>query len=116
MDSLLDRLVLPVSHGYKFVNVGDIIRLESSTNYSYIFLNDGQSVLISKSLKKIEELLPKPQFCRVHASHIVNLNEIDLFIREDGARITMNDQSIIPVSRRRQIEFKESLKKINLMF
>jgi len=112
----LERIVLPVSHGYKLVELNAIVRLESSVNYAYIHLKDAEPVLISRSLKDFEDLLPKPQFCRVHTSHIINLKEITEFNREDGAKVVLGDKTTIPVARRRLSSFKDSLKKMNLMF
>jgi len=111
----LERLVLPVNRGYKIVDLSDVIRLESSINYSYVFFKDGSSLLICRSLKDFEELLPKTHFCRVHTSHIINLNEVDQYINEDGARLILTDKSVIPIARRRQSYFKLSLKNLNLM-
>jgi len=111
----LERLVLPVSRGYKIVDLSDILRLESSINYSYVFFRDGSSLLICRSLKDFEELLPKNHFCRVHTSHIVNLNAVEQYVSEDGARLVLNDKTIIPVARRRQTHFKLSLKNLNLV-
>lgn len=112
----LERIVLPVSHGYKLVELNEVRRLESSINYSHIHLVNSERILISRSLKDFEELLPDPPFCRVHTSHIINMNQILDFNTKDGARLRLKDETIIPVARRRLSTFKKALRKMNLMF
>jgi two-component system LytT family response regulator len=51
-------------------------------------------------------------FFRVHQSHLVNLNYVHQFIREDGGILVMEDGSKIEVSRRR----KEALMEVLLKF
>lgn len=44
--------------------------------YSMIFTKSGDSYLISKTLKKIQILLPEKIFIRCHRSYLVNMEEI----------------------------------------
>jgi two-component system LytT family response regulator len=64
----------PVAHGWIFEEVENIVHLQSESNYTFVFTSDGAKRLISKNLKEFEDLLPPALFCRVHHSHIVNLN------------------------------------------
>jgi len=40
--------------------------------------------------------------CRVHHSHLINLNEIEKYIKGDGAYLIMSEGSNIHVSRSRK--------------
>jgi two-component system LytT family response regulator len=54
---------------------------ESDDNYTKLKLKDGEKLLITRSLKEIEESLEQHSFIRVHRSYLVNLNEIEKYIK-----------------------------------
>jgi two-component system LytT family response regulator len=56
-------------------------------------------------LKDIEEMLEPYSFFRVHRSYLVNLNEIDKYIKGKGGYLLMSEGSSVDVSKNR----KESL-------
>ena len=102
------RLALHASEGISIVKIEDIIRCESSINYTHFVLVDGSKVLVTKTLKEYDELLCNHAFVRVHKSHLVNLNYIKKYIKGEGGWVIMTDDSKIEVSRRK----KESLLQI----
>ncbi|MFN8155257.1 MAG: LytTR family DNA-binding domain-containing protein [Bacteroidia bacterium] len=96
------KIALPTSDGVSFVNVDQIVRCESDSNYTYIFLQSGEKIVITKTLKQIEESLADYPFYRVHQSHLVNLNHIVKFARDSGGYLIMSDKSNITVARQRK--------------
>ena len=100
-----ERITLPTFEGYKFVNIKDIVRCEADSNYTDFFLNSGEKVLVTRTLKEYEDNLSGMDFIRVHQSHMVNLKYIDRYIKGDGGTIVMMDGSEVEVSRRRKEEF-----------
>ncbi len=106
-----NRIALPTTEGLKFVYTNDIIRCMSSNNYTYIFLTNGEKILISKTLKDVENVFSAHTFCRVHNSHLVNTNYIKKFIKSDTNMIVMTDGAEVEVSRRKKDEL---LKILNL--
>lgn len=100
-----ERITLPTFEGYKFVNIKDIIRCEADSNYTNFYLNSGEKVLVTRTLKEYEDNLSGMEFIRVHQSHMVNLKYIDRYIKGDGGTIVMMDGSEVEVSRRRKEEF-----------
>ena len=52
-----DRIALPTGEGLEFIFVHQIARIESSSNYSRIFFNDGKTLLVTRMLKDFESLL-----------------------------------------------------------
>lgn len=94
-----NKISLPTAEGLEFIESTDIIRLESSGNYTEIFTSDGNKLLISKTMKDIAEKLPSELFIRPHNSHIVNIQYIKRYIRGNGGQIILKDNSNIPVSR-----------------
>lgn len=100
-----DRIGVPASEGIEFIQIKNILRIESSSNYSKIFFTDGKSLLVTKLLREFEELLLPYQFYRVHNSHLINLNYIKKYLRGDGGQVVMQNGDIIDVARRKKDEF-----------
>lgn len=98
----LQKIALPSLEGFELVMVDNILRCESDSNYTYVYLKNGRKVLVSRTLKDIEELLEGHSFMRVHHSHIVNLNEIERYVRGEGGYLIMSDSSSVNVSRSRK--------------
>ena len=100
-----DQITLNTSTGHVFTNTKDISRIETYGNYCFVYLIEGDRLLVSRNLKEFEEMLPEPDFFRVHQSHIVNTSHVRKIIKEDGDQVIMSDGARIPVSRRRKEEF-----------
>ncbi len=96
------KLVIPVSDGREYLDTNTIIRIEADRSYSWFFLNDKRKILVSKNLKEFEDLLNDRNFFRPHNSHLINLDFVRKFVRQDGGYIVMCDGSQIPVSRNRK--------------
>lgn len=96
------RLALSAAEGVTIVDVKDVIRCESSVNYTHFIIADGSKVLVSKTLKDFDEMLSQHGFFRIHKSHLVNLNHIKKYIKGEGGWVIMVDDSKIEVSRRKK--------------
>lgn len=103
------RIIVPTMQGFEFLQIGDIIRLESSINYTSIFLKDKSKIVVAKTLKEFEELLLEYDFYRVHNSHLINLHFIKSYKKGKGGIVVMSDHSEIEVSTRRKEEFLKRL-------
>ena len=101
------KIILSTSEGMHVVEVSNIIRCESDDYYTRFFLNNGKTIMVSKTLKENEELLGDQQFIRPHRSHLVNIKYIRSFLKTDGGTIVMSDDSRIPVSRRKREKIVE---------
>jgi len=102
------RLALPTREGVHFLVPDEIVRCESSGNYTKFFATNGRSYLISKTLGEYDGLLSAYNFIRTHKSHLVNRKFIS-FIDHDGF-VILKDNSKIEVSRRRKEEVISALK------
>ena len=98
------RIAFPTSDGLKFIDLDQIVRCMASNNYTHIFLANKEKILISKSLKDVENILPHNNFCRIHNSHLVNLKYIRKLIKGDVSLLVMNDNTELEVSRRKKDE------------
>jgi two-component system, LytTR family, response regulator len=100
-----DQIAIPTNDGLEFVQIKQIVRIESSSNYSKLILQNNQQLLVTRQLKDFEELLLDYRFYRVHHSHLINLNYITKYVRGDGGQITMRNGDVIDVSRRKKEVF-----------
>lgn len=91
-----------------FLENDEILYAESDGNYSTIYLNDGQKLVLTKKLKEVNEILPKDTFFRIHNSYIINLSKIKEFIRTDGYVILQSNHKI-PVSRQKKSDFLDMI-------
>ncbi|MCU4164071.1 LytR/AlgR family response regulator transcription factor [Carboxylicivirga caseinilyticus] len=96
------KIGLPTAERILFVELHEITRCVGESNYTHVYLMDGKSILISKTLKEFDELLCDKGFTRVHQSHLVNLKYVRSFEKYDGGYLKMNDGTSIPVSRQRK--------------
>ncbi|MDR9374548.1 MAG: LytTR family DNA-binding domain-containing protein [Schleiferiaceae bacterium] len=103
------KISLPTMEGLEFVKVQDIIRCQSDSNYTELTLTSGRKVVVSKTLKEIQELLPERTFVRVHHSHVINLNHITRYQRGAGGVLIMDNDEHVNVSRSRKEAFLRSL-------
>lgn len=102
--SKYSKIAFPTLDGFILEKIGNILYCQAQSNYAMIKTYDGREILLSKTLKYIEELLPKENFCRTHKSYLVNLNYVASYSRaENTATLTTNEQ--IPVSVRKNEEF-----------
>lgn len=95
-----NKLAIPNLEGFKMISIDDIVFCEADDNYTHIVLKNDQKMIASRTLKEIQRLLDEYQtFIRVHHSYLINLNEVEQYIRGDGGYLMMSDGSHINVSR-----------------
>lgn len=98
----ISRIALPTMEGLQMIPVDSIISCASDRNYTTLLLKSKQKIIVSKILKEIEEMLEEYSFLRVHHSYIVNLNEINKYVKGEGGYLVMSDGSSVDVSRSRK--------------
>jgi two-component system LytT family response regulator len=64
-----------------------------------VFLKNKQKIVVSRTLKDIEEILEDYPFFRIHHSYLVNINEINKYVKGEGGYVVMSDGSVVDVSR-----------------
>ena len=106
------KIVLKTSESIFIVKVADIIRCEADHNYTTFYLINSKKVLVSKTLKEYEDMLSDYFFFRTHQSHLININHIVSFEKNDGGYLRMADGSPVPVSKRKREELLELFNQI----
>ncbi|MBI9032890.1 MAG: response regulator transcription factor [Bacteroidales bacterium] len=105
----LKKIILSTANQIHIIEIADIIRCESENYYTKYYFTKGSPLLISKTLKETETLLKEHGFIRPHKSHLVNIEFIDGFMKNDGGFLKLKDGSLIPVSRRKKETIVEIL-------
>jgi len=102
------KIVLATSDSIDFVNINDIIHIQSDGNYCTLRIKGRDNLLVSKNLGEFENMLEDYSFFRTHQSHIVNLNFVQKVSRFDGD-IVMEGGSTAILSRRKRNEFMNAM-------
>lgn len=106
------KITLSTSEGLLFVEIDKIIRCEAQGAYTVFYLKDNRKIMVSKNLKEYENLLSDQGFVRVHNSHLVNIKEVQKFIKSDGGTIILKDGTQVAVSNSKREEFLQLMKMI----
>ncbi len=73
------HIILMVSNHPESVKVQDIIYIEALEHYCNVFTTDTKKLLVRKSMKDWESILPNDLFMRIHRSLIINLSYVIKF-------------------------------------
>lgn len=106
-----NKIALPTLDGYQLEKVNNIVYCQAEENYCKIFTNRNEVILVARTLKNIEELLPEEIFFRIHKSHLVNMNYIKSYSKSDGYKIMLENGIELDVATRRNDEFLKALTK-----
>lgn len=96
------KIGLPTGERVEFVEVKSIVRCQGESNYTHIYFADRKPILTAKSLIEFEELLAEYGFVRVHKTHVVNLNHVTSFTKNDGGVLYLSNGDSVAISRRRK--------------
>ena len=98
----IHKIAVPTMTGLQMILVNTIISCTSDSNYTIFSLIGGKKLIACRTLKEVEALLEGHCFLRVHYSSIVNLNEVDKYLKGTSGQLVMSDNSPIDVSRSRK--------------
>ena len=98
----VNKIALPTIEGLQMMPVDSIISCESADNYTKLQLKNGKKVLVTRTLKDMEEILDQHAFIRVHRFYVINLNEIEKYVKGDGGYLVMSDGTSIDVARNKK--------------
>ncbi len=106
-------LLVSTQEAVEFIRIRDIIRCEASGAYTQLYLRDRKPVMVSKIIKDFEFLLQDYGFYRVHQSHLINLKEVQKFVKSENY-LLMRDGAQIQLARSRKDEFFNILHKVQV--
>jgi two-component system LytT family response regulator len=103
------KIALPQREGYEFVKVSAILYCQAEGAYTKVFLDNKKTMLISRTLGDIEELLPSDLFQRIHHSSLVNISYISQYLRTDGGYVVLGNGEKLAVSKSKKDSLMERL-------
>ena len=104
-NSEFNKIAIPTENGFELIKPNSIMYCEADSNYCKLYLLNGKSLIVSKTLKHIEKLLPKAIFFRIHKTYLVNLNYAVRFNKTNELLVELSNGQKLPVSVRKKEEF-----------
>lgn len=109
-DNGFSKIALPTQEGLSLYAIEDIITCSAQGPYTRIDFIKDKSLMVTGTLKEIEEKLPVNTFCRIHKSYLVNLNYIKKYYKGKGGYVEMVNGKTLEVSFRKRDEFLDRLR------
>lgn len=94
------RVVLKTTESVFAVYEEDIYYCRSEGHYTTFYTRQLGKIVISKSIKKVQEILSEEVFVRCHQSYLVNKQYVLKYCKH--GKLVINDDTEIPVSHRRK--------------
>jgi two-component system, LytTR family, response regulator len=101
----LKKIALPTFDGLIFIYKEDIILCAADGSYTTIYIKNMKKVFVSRKLKDYENMLADCDFLRVHNSFLINLNEVERYVKSSGGFVIMSNGMHISVSKRKKEMF-----------
>lgn len=104
------RIALPVARGCVMPRVDDILFCRSNDNITEVHRRHQPREVVTRTLKRMEELLARHGFLRVHQSYLVNGRHVTRLVRDrqDGKMseyLVLDDGCHVPVGRQYRAAF-----------
>ena len=103
-----DSIAFPSKNGFKVEKLSSIIYCEAKGNYAQVHLYPKSQILISKTLKKLVDMIDHPDFFRIHKSYYINMNYIVSYNRSENI-LELKNGMFLPVSVRKNEPFVKKL-------
>ena len=111
-DGSAKRIALNTQEKTLIKEISEIVRCESSVNYTMFYFSDSTRLMVTQTLKNYDDLLSPYDFLRVHQSHLINSKFVKEYNKSDGGYLVLKDNSTVPVSTRRKNVVMEMIAKL----
>ncbi|BDS12061.1 LytR/AlgR family response regulator transcription factor [Aureispira anguillae] len=109
MSGKYKKLGLPTTNSVQYVDVEMISYCEASAGYTTFLLTNKEKIMVSKPLSSYENMLSEVGFFRIHDKYLVNLREVNRYIRGRGGQIELNSGVVLDVAVRKKNTFLSTL-------
>lgn len=107
------KLIFNTTEGFEIIKPSSIVYLGTVKGQSYteFFMDDGNTVVVSKGIGEIESLLPESNFVKIHRSYILNLNYLKKINRIRGICYleSITNKYTVPISKEKIKQLKKIL-------
>lgn len=112
--TLDDYVFVTIGRQRRFVSVREIVCITANDNYTDLWLPDGKRSMLLRTMNEWEEMLPEPDFLRIHRATIINRFYVDasrpVESTGSGSLVFLRDiAEPFAVSRRSYTKLKELL-------
>ena len=98
-----ETLSVRTDKGFATFSLHSITHIEADENYTRVYLGNGETLYVRRTVQTWESLLPSERFVRVHRSLIINLNAVATLrndSRDAGEVALAGCDTPIPLARR----------------
>ncbi len=99
------KIMLPTLEGFEIVPIATIVYCEAADNFTKFYFEEGQPLLICRTLKYFEDVLNSHGFLRIHRSHLINPAFVIRYSKGKGGYVTMKNNRELEVSANKKQEF-----------
>ncbi len=103
------QIIINAGSSLEFVPIKQVIYLVADSNYTEIYIEGKNKLVVTNTLGHFQERLDYPFFYRVHRSYLVNMKKITRYNKGRGGTIIMSNNAKIPVSQRNKVLFLKKL-------
>jgi len=108
------NILLEVDSGFIMLNTNSIEYCKANISYSMVITYAKKEILITKSLKELQEILPESQFYRTHKSYLINVFYIRKYVHAKESYVLLKSGVKVPVSVRiSSVITKDIIKKMH---
>lgn len=95
---LQKQISIKNTEGHFFVQIESIPYIKSESNYCKIFRTDQTPMMVSKTMKEMEKMLPN-EFIRIHKSYIINTQFVQMLntTKKDIKLLCNGENVILPI-------------------
>lgn len=102
------KIAFPTIDGFDLIHSNQILYCKADSNYCLIKKVDESTILVTKTLKYVEELMPEKKFKRIHKTYVSNLNYIVRY-NKTLKEVELTNGEKLPVSFRKEEEFVKTI-------
>jgi two-component system LytT family response regulator len=105
------KIMLPTMEGFEVVNIQSILYCEAVDNFTKFYFEEGNPLLICRTLKYFEDILKEHRFLRTHRSYLINPDYVIRYSRGKGGSVTMKNNQELEISPAKKKEFLDLFEK-----
>ena len=99
------KIMLPTLEGFEIVPIAKIVYGEAADNFTKFYFEEGQPLLICRTLKYFEDVLNHHGFLRIHRSYLINPTYVIRYSKGKGGYVTMKNNQELEVSSNKKQDF-----------
>jgi two-component system LytT family response regulator len=93
-----ENIVFDVENGFIMLSTRNIEYCYANTSYAFVVTYAKKEILVSKSLRELQDMLPANQFYRTHKSYLINIYYIRKYVHAKESFVLLKSGEKVPVS------------------